>query len=342
VDFSNERYVRLYTRDTDNWVVLSWQAKALFPLMLRKADRAGIIETRRGAKAIAVATGLPLEVVEVGLRDLLEAPEGEQPAVVQIETGYFLPNYIDAQEATQSDAQRARESRERRRERAKTIVTKRDAAAPEIPNVCVTERDTRSVRVVGVTERTPKSRNVLETSLYSNRTSLPSNQSTSTTTSDDDARRRLAIAANQAITVKFGEQTRPILAANGRTTEVVQVLAEQSIPIDFAEQSIVRQVQDSVSEPPRTLKYFLPGILSHWQEHEAATDAARSPRVSALTKGRSIDRVPPRGISPPVPDDGVKCRRCGTTALIEHQGRFTPAHLPSCPAYVEIPQQVSA
>lgn len=121
MDWSNERYVRLYTRDTDTWISLSWQARALLALMLRKVDRAGVLETVRGARGVAGLTTLPLEVVEVGLADLLEAG-----TVREIGVGYFMPKFLEAQEAPMSDAQRARDSRERRRDKATAAQITRD------------------------------------------------------------------------------------------------------------------------------------------------------------------------------------------------------------------------
>lgn len=113
MDWENERYVRLYVRDTDDWLALTWQARAMFPLMLRKVDRSGILHTRRGVVGIAAQTGLPLDVCEAGLPDLLR-----DGSVTKCDAGYLFPNYLAAQEARQSDKQRAKEARARRRDLA--------------------------------------------------------------------------------------------------------------------------------------------------------------------------------------------------------------------------------
>lgn len=125
MDWANERYVRVYTRDTDDWICLPWQARALWHELLRKADRAGVIQTRRGAVGLAALTRIPIDVVEAALPVLLA-----DGCVQENKDGFVLPNYIVAQETPQSDAQRQREARERRRAAA---VTERD--------VKVTERD---------------------------------------------------------------------------------------------------------------------------------------------------------------------------------------------------------
>ena len=62
--WEDERYVRLYTRDTATWKLLPWQAKCLLPLLLRKMDRAGTAEVGEPAgEGIAALTDMPLELV---------------------------------------------------------------------------------------------------------------------------------------------------------------------------------------------------------------------------------------------------------------------------------------
>ncbi len=128
MDWSNERYVRVYTRDTVTWQLLSWQAQGLLLCLLRKVDRAGVLDIGAHApeRAVAAVTGWPLEVVEAALPELLKA------GPVEVSNGALVyPNYIAANEAKQSDAQRSRESRARRRDRARSqergdIDTERD------------------------------------------------------------------------------------------------------------------------------------------------------------------------------------------------------------------------
>jgi hypothetical protein len=109
LDWANERYIRVYTRDTDEWLVLPWQSRAVWPLIMRKVDRSGVLPAKLGARGVAVLVGLPLEVVEPGIAGLLE-----DGCLVARDGGYVIPNFIDAQEASSSDAQRKRDSRERR------------------------------------------------------------------------------------------------------------------------------------------------------------------------------------------------------------------------------------
>lgn len=122
MDWSNETYVRLYTRDTPEWLVLPWQSRALFPLLLRVAERSGVIATKLGSRGISVLVGLPQEVTDAGLTGLLE-----DGCVCSHDLGYLIPNFVEAQESSRSDALRQRESRRRRKD-----VTKRDGVSQNV------------------------------------------------------------------------------------------------------------------------------------------------------------------------------------------------------------------
>lgn len=124
MDWSNEPYVRVYTRETDDDLALSWDALSVWRAMLLRFDRSGMIETRRGARGLAAVLRAPSEVVERSLPELLE--DGR---IVQTDRGFMAPNFIEAQEATKSDRLRQKESRDRRRARnLDQPVTKSDAS----------------------------------------------------------------------------------------------------------------------------------------------------------------------------------------------------------------------
>ena len=58
--WEDERYVRLYTRDSVDWLMLSLEAQGLLALILRKLDRAGILPLgKHGGRAVAIAVGHP-------------------------------------------------------------------------------------------------------------------------------------------------------------------------------------------------------------------------------------------------------------------------------------------
>lgn len=118
MDWSNEDYVRLYRRVTDDDLLLSWEARAVWHEMLKKFDRSGLLETRRGMRGLAALLHVPRDVVERVIPELLE--DGR---IQETPTGYFAKNFLEAQEAPKSDRLRARESRIRRRDAAAGTVS---------------------------------------------------------------------------------------------------------------------------------------------------------------------------------------------------------------------------
>jgi hypothetical protein len=121
MDWSNERYVRVYTRDTATWKLLDWRARTVLLHLFRKVDRAGVLDVGEdGVEGLAAVLELPLEIVEPGIAALTKAPRSldRVPTVVHTGSAYLLPNFMEAQEAKQSEPQRQRESRAKRRERA--------------------------------------------------------------------------------------------------------------------------------------------------------------------------------------------------------------------------------
>lgn len=111
--WEDERYVRVYTRDTGDWLGLSFEAQALFLMLLRKVDRIGELHLgRRGLDSVPALLGHPdkAERLTPALRELLAdgcvrlADDGAK---------LFVPNFLKAQEAAKSPAERKREQRER-------------------------------------------------------------------------------------------------------------------------------------------------------------------------------------------------------------------------------------
>jgi len=114
--WEDERYVRVYTRDTVDWLALSFDAQALFLLLLRKVDRAGLLDLgRAGKRGVAVAVGHPRDWarLEPALEELLA-----DGCVRLTEDGgrLLVPNFLTAQEAKASDRARQQKSRETARD----------------------------------------------------------------------------------------------------------------------------------------------------------------------------------------------------------------------------------
>ena len=113
MDWANERWIRLYTRDTGDWLMWPWQTRALFLFILRKVDRAGMMQLGKGKlQALAAMVGMPSQDVTEWIEPLLE------DGCVKIHNGVLcVPNFIPAQETVQTDRARQQASRERARSR---------------------------------------------------------------------------------------------------------------------------------------------------------------------------------------------------------------------------------
>ncbi len=133
MDWSDERWVKLYTRDTTDWLALSWQAQGLFVLILRKVNRAGVIDLGRAGKrglAAHVGGASAWASLEPHLDELLA-----DGCVTFDGIALRVPNFVTAQTSIQSDKARKRAERER----ANDLV--HDAPDTEEPKRDVTNRD---------------------------------------------------------------------------------------------------------------------------------------------------------------------------------------------------------
>lgn len=113
VDWANEDYVRIYTRETADDLDLSWESLALWRAMLTRFDRSGLIAVKNGWASISKLTRIPLSVVQLAGPELVQ--DGR---VVQVASGFLAPNFTEAQTASKSDKARQREVRDRRRREA--------------------------------------------------------------------------------------------------------------------------------------------------------------------------------------------------------------------------------
>jgi hypothetical protein len=140
MDFGDERYVRVFVRDTPTMKLLRWEGRMVFFELLRKVDRAGVMDfgDEGPAEAIAAVTDIPLEHVTVGLRRLLD-----RGCVVVKDSSLVIVKFLEAQESPQSDKHRQRESRAKRRDLARHGATIRDISGGTSP---VTERDSSGTK----------------------------------------------------------------------------------------------------------------------------------------------------------------------------------------------------
>src|SRR5690242_5222631 len=114
LDWSEERYARIYCRDTLDWQCLSWNAQALWMHLNRKATRSGRIDLgRSGLRGVPALVGRPdmRQELEQAMAELL----GDGCVVLEGDV-LVIPDFVEAQEAVSSGAKRMRELRERKRE----------------------------------------------------------------------------------------------------------------------------------------------------------------------------------------------------------------------------------
>jgi hypothetical protein len=110
--WEDERYVRLYTRDTTNWVMAPWESRAVFGEVLRKLDRAGVLDLNDdGLEGLAALIRMPLPLVEVGMTYWFK----KKTFVLQGSV-LMMPNYRGAQEAKASAKKRQQDARDRARD----------------------------------------------------------------------------------------------------------------------------------------------------------------------------------------------------------------------------------
>lgn len=113
MDWANEQYILVYVRDSGDWLMWSWQTRAVMLFLLRKVNRAGILDLGKGKlRALAKILEMPEGELSEAIAPLLE------DGCVQLhEEKLIIPNFIPAQEAKHSDKARKQMSRERERSR---------------------------------------------------------------------------------------------------------------------------------------------------------------------------------------------------------------------------------
>lgn len=116
MDWTDEHYVKLYTRKTATRLLWPWQGRALHPLLMCEVDKAGTLDvgSRDPVRTVAVMVGMPEEVVKVGLDALLEDGTAEL-----VGGRLVLPRFLEAQEARKTHAASARHHREKVRDLAR-------------------------------------------------------------------------------------------------------------------------------------------------------------------------------------------------------------------------------
>ena len=138
--FEDERYVRVYTRDTTTWKLLPWNARCVLQALFRKVDRAGILELDGDpVESVAAVIEAPVDVVADGLPSLV------QRGCVELRSeALVIPRFLEAQECKQSDPARKRAQRERDRAFALGETASRHVTVGHAKGPTVTHRDEKS------------------------------------------------------------------------------------------------------------------------------------------------------------------------------------------------------
>lgn len=115
MNYEDEKYVRVYTRKTLTFKLIGWEGRAVLWHLMLEVDRAGVLDLNGEdpVDAVVAMTDVPVEVTRVGLGRLLA-----RGVVSRVGDVLLIPNFLEAQEAKQTDAHRQRESREKRRDLA--------------------------------------------------------------------------------------------------------------------------------------------------------------------------------------------------------------------------------
>lgn len=112
MNWGDERYVKLYVRDTYTWRKWPWQARALLGPFLKALNGAGFVDLGNDepAEALAMMVLIPVEVVRPALEAWLA-----DGTVERVAHGLLMPKFLEAQEATKTPAQKKRDQRDRDR-----------------------------------------------------------------------------------------------------------------------------------------------------------------------------------------------------------------------------------
>jgi hypothetical protein len=152
MNFEDEHYVRIYTRDTKTWLKWGWEGQALFCLLDRKFDKAGVLDDIDDpVEDLALHTGMPVDIVRVGWERLLKS------GTLELRGGRIVcPKYIEANTAKKTDRLRAAESRARRaaeaRETEHSDTTEHGVTQRDEPNATERDRTPRDDASQNVTE----------------------------------------------------------------------------------------------------------------------------------------------------------------------------------------------
>lgn len=135
MNFEDDRFVRLFTRNTPTWCSWKWPARAVWPSLMRALDRSGKLEWAPGSapeSAVAAVIMFPANVVAVGLSELVRTK------TVVLGDGWLeAPNFVLAQNCrsrAKTGAERMAECRLKKASQG-GLVTRRDDSSQNVTKV---------------------------------------------------------------------------------------------------------------------------------------------------------------------------------------------------------------
>lgn len=147
MDWANELWVKVYTRDTGDVLAVGWEGRYVLWELMRKVDRSGVLdETDDGV--IAEMLRMPHEIAAKGLSKL--AGRG---VIERTDVGVVILNFLEAQDARASNKLRQAEFRARNRSKALKVTQAGQSVTKR--NVTVTQNN---AELQAVTNRIDKSR----------------------------------------------------------------------------------------------------------------------------------------------------------------------------------------
>jgi len=137
-DWSEERWIKVFLCDSVTWVSMSVQARGVYLLLQRVADRTGAIELGvTGMRGIGALLHAQWDEIAPSVTELVEAGY-----VVERERSIVLPEHIQQQASRSSDAARQRESRQKKRSHeASRDVTRSHAKSRDVTPSHTPSRD---------------------------------------------------------------------------------------------------------------------------------------------------------------------------------------------------------
>lgn len=134
MNWSEEKYRKIYIRKTATRLIWPWQARAALGEFLCVADEVGLLDvgTKDPIGTLAVLAMLPKEVVQPAVDAMLDTGFLER-----VPRGFLITKFVEAQEATKTPAAKKRDQRDRDRAKSRETteppVTGSHRESPDVP-----------------------------------------------------------------------------------------------------------------------------------------------------------------------------------------------------------------